>query len=242
MTARPDPIAIAAATPRLFKARVISVDDIAGDTRIVRADIGTPSPHRAGQYAHLSAPGFDPRPYSIANAPDKGLLEFHIKNTGRGLTAHIFENWHEGSQISIEAPFGDHFWRASTRPLLALAGGVGIAPIKAILEAHFAHAQHSPAYLYWGVRDAQHLYLDSAFRALQKTYPEFRYVPLLGEPATGAAHRTGYLAPALKEDFQTLAGHNIYIAGPAPMISATLPTLDALGAEKDGLFSDSFGG
>jgi ferredoxin-NAD(P)+ reductase (naphthalene dioxygenase ferredoxin-specific) len=240
LTALPDPISPAA--PRLYEARVISVDEIAGDTRIIRADIGAPSPHRAGQYAHLSAAGFDARPYSIANAPDGGLLEFHIKNTGRGLTAHIFESWRAGSAISVEAPLGDHFWRASTRPLLALAGGVGIAPIKAILEAHFAHAQHSPAYLYWGVRDAQHLYLDQAFRALQKNYPEFRYVPLLGEPATDSTHRTGYIAPALAEDFKTLAGHNIYIAGPAPMINATLPALDALGAEKDGLFSDSFGG
>lgn len=239
MTARHDPIAPAA--PRIYQARVISVDEIAGDTRIIRADIGTASPHRAGQYAHLSAPGFDPRPYSIANAPDGGLLEFHIKNAGRGLTAHIFENWHPDSAISVEAPFGEHFWRASTRPLLALAGGVGIAPIKAILEAHFDHAQHSPAYLYWGVRDAQHLYLDSAFRNLKKAYPEFRYVPLLGAPA-GGAHRTGHIAPALEQDFKTLAGHNIYMAGPAPMINATLPALSVLGAEKDWLFSDSFGG
>ncbi len=240
MTA-PSPI-LTPVAPRIYAARVISVVEMADDTRIIRADIGTSSPHRAGQYAHLSATGFDPRPYSIANAPDNGILEFHIKNTGRGLSAHIFENWRAGSEISVEAPFGDHFWRASTRPLLALAGGVGIAPIKAILEAHFAHAQHSPAYLYWGVRDAQHLYLDSAFRNLQKTYPEFRYAPLLGEPAADATHRTGYIAPALAEDFKTLAGHNIYIAGPAPMINATLPALDALGAEKDGLFSDSFGG
>ncbi len=240
MTARPDFTAPAA--PRAYEARVTSVDQIADDTRIIRADIGTPSPHRAGQYAHLSAAGFDARPYSIANAPEGGVLEFHIKNTGRGLTAHIFDNWQAGSTISIEAPFGDHFWRASTRPLLALAGGVGIAPLKAILEAHFTHAQHSPAYLYWGVRDAQHLYLDSAFRDLEKKYPEFRYVPLLGEPASDTAHRTGYIAPALGEDFKTLAGHNIYIAGPGPMINATLPALTALGAEKDWLFSDSFGG
>lgn len=240
MTARPDTAAPAA--PRLYAATVLSATDIAGDTRIIRADIGTASPHRAGQYAHLSAEGFEARPYSIANAPEGGLLEFHIKNTGRGLSAHIFENWQAGSKISVEAPFGDHFWRASARPLLALAGGVGIAPLKAVLEAHFAYAQHSPAYLYWGVRDAQHLYLDSTFRSLQKKYPEFRYVPLLGEPAADAAHRTGYIAPALTEDFRTLAGHNIYIAGPGPMINATLPALDALGAEKDWLFSDSFGG
>jgi NAD(P)H-flavin reductase len=240
LTARPE--TTVPTTPRTYDATVISAVDIAGDTRILRADIGTTSPHRAGQYAHLSADGFEPRPFSIANAPDKGLLEFHIKNTGRGLSAHIFENWKAGSKITIEAPFGDHYWRASSRPLLALAGGVGIAPLKAILEAHFAYAQHSPAYLYWGVRDAQHLYLDSAFRALQEIYPEFRYVPLLGEPAAGAPQRTGYIAPALAEDFRTLAGHNIYIAGPAAMLNATLPALDALGAEKDGLFSDSFGG
>jgi len=236
------PAAQLLASPRRYDARVVSVEEIGGDTRLIRVDIGTASAHRAGQYAHLLAPGFDPRPFSIANAPDGGTLEFHIKGTGRGLTQHIFDDWQAGRAITVELPFGDHFWRPSERPLLALAGGVGVAPMKAILEAHFAHAAHSPAHLYWGVRDVAHLYLDPKFAALRDARPEFRYVPLLGENPLGAPYRTGYLAPALQADFKTLAGFNIYIAGPRAMIEATLPALNALGAEKDCLFSDSFGG
>ncbi len=227
--------------PRPTTARVLSVDEIAEDTRIYRLDTGAELPHRAGQYALLHAEGFEPREFSIASPPEVGYLEFHVKSTGRGLSAHIFEHWVAGSEVTVQAPYGDHYWRPSSRPLLALAGGVGIAPLKAIIEAHFAYAKHSPAHLYWGVRDATHLYLDKFFKGIGDRYPEFHYVPLLAEKTAGSAFRTGYIAPALEADFTTLAGFNIYIAGPRPMIEATLPALLARGAEKDNLFSDAFG-
>lgn len=219
-----------------------TVEEIAADTRIYRLDTGGPLPHRAGQYALLQADGFEPREFSIASPPEAGYFEFHIKATGRGgLSDHIFKTWRKGSDVTLVAPFGEHYWRPSPRPLLALAGGVGIAPLKAIIEAHFAYAKHSPAHLYWGVRDAAHLYLDNFFKGLSTRHPEFHYVPLLAQKSEGATQRTGYIAPALGADFPTLAGFNIYIAGPRAMIDATLPVLLGKGAEKEWLFSDSFG-
>lgn len=168
-------------------------------------------------------------------------MEFHIKSTGRGLSAHIFDNWKKGDTVSLEAPFGDHYWRASSRPLLALAGGVGIAPLKAIIEAHFDHAAQSPAHLYWGVRDEAHLYLDSFFHDLRKKHPGFHYIPLLAQATEKSTLRTGFVGPAAAQDFPTLAGFNIYMAGPAAMVHATLPLLSERGAEKDFIFSDAFG-
>lgn len=239
MTAKPDNTPLS--PPRLCKGTVTRVEEIAEDTRIFRIDTGGPLPHRAGQYAFLHAEGFEPREFSIASAPDAPYLEFHIKTTGRGISQHIFETWKPGAKVALDAPYGDHFWRPAARPLLALAGGVGIAPIKAIIEAHLAHGEAAPAHLYWGVRDETHLYLDNFFKALRESHHDFHYTPLLAQGKAGEGRRAGFIAPALMQDFPTLAGFSIYIAGPRAMVETTLPVLTQKHADPAWLFSDAFG-
>jgi len=229
--------------PALYQAHVSSVEQITADTRILglTLDGGKRLKYLAGQYALLQAEGFEPREFSIASAPHHDELEFHIKSTGRGISNHIFGNWSEGTKVKLQAPFGAHYWRPSTRPLLALAGGVGIAPLKAIIGAHFEHAPHAPAALYWGVRDEAHLYLDSSFITMAERNPAFSYVPLVAGEAN-EDRRRGFIGPAVGEDFPDLSRHIIYMAGPAAMVHATLPALLEHGADKDFIFSDAFGG
>lgn len=231
------------ATPaRRFAARAFFIEDIAEDTRILRFETaeGDRPDFRPGQYAMLEAPGLAARPFSIASAPHLPYLEFHIKNSGHGISAYLFNSLRPGGELMLEAPFGDHYWRASARPLLAIAGGVGIAPLKAIIDAQLAQAPNAPAHLYWGVRDQAHLYLDRHFHALRQAHPAFRYVPLLARGEGGL--RAGHAGPAVTADFASLRGFDVYMAGPAGMIEATLPLLLAAGAEKDFIFSDAFGG
>ncbi|MEZ0261278.1 MAG: FAD-binding oxidoreductase [Alphaproteobacteria bacterium] len=228
---------------RLYHGEVSSVDAITADTRILGITLagGQRLDYLAGQYALLQAEGFEPREFSIASAPHHDELEFHIKSTGRGISNHIFENWHEGTKVQLQAPFGAHYWRPSKRPLLALAGGVGIAPMKAIIGAHFEHSPHAPATLYWGVRDEDHLYLDSTFITMNDRNPDFTYIPLIAGKGEDF-RRKGFIGPAVAEDFPDLSRHIIYMAGPAAMVQATLPILLEQGAQKDFIFSDAFGG
>lgn len=228
--------------PRPCQGRIVSIDDVLPDTRIIRVKLDNKQRlnFQAGQYARLSFPGIEARPFSIASAPGQPYLEFHIRNTGRGVGAHVAEELKPGSEILIEAPFGTSHWRPSSRPLLALAGGLGIAPIKAILETHLKDVRHSPAHLYWGARDESQLYLDLFFRDLAKKNPRFSYIPVLSHDAGNSRFRTGFLGPALTEDHPSLEGFSIYMAGPPPMIEATLPLLLQKEAEKDFIFSDAW--
>lgn len=119
------------ATPRQYTARITGIHDVASDTRVLQLELENRQrlPFTAGQYALLSAKGHDPRPFSIASTPEAAVLEFHIRSAGQGLSDFLVSDAKLGTEIFIEAPFGNSHWRASDRPLLALAGGLGVAPI-----------------------------------------------------------------------------------------------------------------
>jgi CDP-4-dehydro-6-deoxyglucose reductase/ferredoxin-NAD(P)+ reductase (naphthalene dioxygenase ferredoxin-specific) len=233
---------------RHYTGRVIGINDLSPDTRKLTVEIDNKQrlPFSAGQYVHLGVEGFEERPFSIASPPHEPLLEFHIKSTGRGLSAHIIDALKPGSPIALKGPLGSSQWRPEAlRPLLAVAGGLGIAPLKSIIETCLHDRSHPPVHLYWGARARPQLYLDDYFRALTKKYPRFSYIPVLSEekddPDSGPQYRTGFTGHAVAEDFETLAGLSIYMAGPGPMIEATLPLLLHKGAEEDYIFSDGFG-
>lgn len=238
-----DPTRPAEHTVPAYTARVVDIEDVMSDTRILRIELAQRQPFkfRAGQYAHLRFGAWPARPYSIASAPADALLEFHIRRAGQGgLSDALLAETRPGSALSIEGPFGESYWRGAARPLLALAGGLGIAPLKSILETHLATAGSAPCHLYWGVRDEGQLYLDRHFRGMAQKYPHLSYIPVLSESEGSADLRRGFVSEALAEDFPHLGDFDIYLAGPAPMVAATLPALLDLGAEKERIFSDAW--
>jgi len=218
-------------SPRLYHGRIVAAENIAADTRVISVELENKARLNflPGQYAHLSVAGFEPRPFSIASSPQEVLLEFHIKSAGRGLSAHIVEHLKPGDAITVEGPFGESHWRETGRPLLLLAGGLGIAPAKSIIDSCLG--DHPPLTLYWGVRDAEHLYLDGYFRRLAAKHRHFAYIPVIAPRLIGEA---------VAEDFDNLSGYSIYLAGSRAFAEATVPALLHRGAEENYIFSDAF--
>ena len=227
---------------RQYTGRVIDIHDVSPDTRRLTVEIDNRQrlPFSAGQYMRLTLPGFEDRAFSIASPPHEPLLEFHVKSSGQGMSAHIVEELKPGSTVTLKGPLGAGHWRPTARPVLALAGGLGIAPLKSIIDACLYDRSHPPVHLYWGARHRHQLYLDEYFRALGKKHPRFSYVPVLSEEKDHPGYRIGLAGAAAAEDFDTLAGLSIYMAGPRAMIDATLPLLLQKSAEEDYIFSDGF--
>lgn len=222
-------------------ARTVDIEDDSSDIRIIRLEIEnkTRLSFRPGQYVFLEVPGLEGRAFSIASTPDEQHLEFHVRNSGHGISAHITGDLHLGDALLVKGPFGKNTWQESDRPVLALAGGLGIAPVKSIIQAGLRSRQASPIHLYWGVRDENHLYLDPFFRDLTQKNKRFSYIPVLQENTSGR-FRQGLIHEPVLEDFDDLEGHDIYMAGPMGMIDAMIPQLLNHGAEKDRIFCDTF--
>ena len=67
----------------------------------------------AGQYIDLIHPNFEPRSFSIANAPsNSSLLELHVRLIEGGrFTQFVFTELEEQSLLKLEGPKGDFFLR-----------------------------------------------------------------------------------------------------------------------------------
>ena len=229
---------------RQLKCRVAGLEQATHDIRIVRLEIlsGGPFSFAAGQYAQVKFAGLPARDYSMANRPDQAGLEFHIRQLGGG-TASVYAatQLKLGDPVSVEGPLGTSYLRAlHTGPILAIAGGSGLAPIKSIVATALAQGMAQPIRLYFGVRDERDLYGEREMAALAAVHPNFRFTPVLSTPSGPTARRTGFVHHAVAADLDDIDGMKAYLAGPPPMVEAAAALLAARGLRREDIHADAF--
>lgn len=199
-----------------------------------------------GQYVECILRDGTRRSYSMAQRPGAGAsMELHIRHMPGGqFTDQVFANMQEKELLRIEGPFGGFYLREdSAKPIVLLASGTGIAPIKAILE----HVRHQggvrPMTLYWGGRRPSDLYLDDWVRAQLPTLPALHYVPVISEPqaSDGWVGRTGLVHQAVLADWPDLSAHEVYACGaPAMVDSARRDFCQLASLPTEAFFADAF--
>ncbi len=224
--------------------RVADLSDATHDIRVVRLEVieGGPFTFSAGQYASLAFEGQPPRDYSMANRPDEPLLEFHIRYLHKGAaSAFVADRLKVGDRVTVRGPFGESWLRrAHGGPILAIAGGSGLAPIKSIVETALKRGMRQDIHLYFGARDERDVYLEDRFEALARNHPNLRFTPVLSEPAAPTGRRIGFVTDAVAEDFADLSGFKAYVAGPPAMVEAATEALGVRGVPSEDIHADAF--
>lgn len=223
--------------------QVESVETATHDIKIVRLSLpGGAIQFTPGQFMELTFDGLPSRDYSIASQPDDGFLEFHIRLVpGGAVSPFVIENLKAGDTVTARGPLGVSYLRVRHRgPILALAGGSGLAPVMSIVERAIALEMPQPINLYFGVRDQRDLYLEEHFAGLSAAHDNFTFIPVLSDPSGATEHRTGFVHDAIKADFGTLDGNKVYIAGPPIMVDACTREAIALGVRQDDFHADPF--
>jgi CDP-4-dehydro-6-deoxyglucose reductase len=198
--------------------------------------------YRAGQYVNILLPDGGHRSFSMASRPHPQAIDFHIRRIPQGR----FTNGHAtqlrpGDTLPVELPLGNFCYHEEDyRPLLMVATGTGLAPIKSILESLMGNDDCPPVSLYWGMRSEADLYLHDEIQRWAERLCDFRYVPVLSRAGTGWTGRRGYVQQAVMEDFDDLSEHAIYLCGSPAMIADAKREFLARNASIDHLYSDSF--
>ncbi|OGA80873.1 MAG: CDP-6-deoxy-delta-3,4-glucoseen reductase [Burkholderiales bacterium RIFCSPHIGHO2_01_FULL_63_240] len=232
--------------------RVTSLTRVAPDVMVIRLQL--PATHhfgfRAGQYIEFILRDGVRRSYSMANAPHTlkepgGGIELHVRHMPGGLfTDHVFGGMKEKEILRVEGPHGTFFLREdSDRPIVLLASGTGLAPIKAIVE-HMRHKGITrPTTLYWGCRSRADLYQHDWAAQQAAELPWLSYVPVLSDakPEDGWQGRTGFVHQAVLADLPDLSQHEVYACGAPIMVGSARGDFTAQAGLPDEFFyADAF--
>jgi toluene monooxygenase electron transfer component len=205
-------------------------------------DVDRPLEFDAGQFALLTVPGIaGARAYSMVNS-ERGTrrLSFVVKKKpGGAVSEWLFGREVEGTRVGLFAPLGHATFRPGlAKHVLCIAGGSGIAGMMSILEraGDSGHFDRWDGHVYFGVRSERDSFFLDELRALQARFPARLAVtialsdedvpPSLPAAQPGLAFARGLVHAVAGERMRgRFADVRAYVAGPPPMVDATLRLL-----------------
>ncbi len=242
---------------RVMQCRVVALSFATHDVLRLRVAIesGGPFTFSAGQFAKLQfafAPD-TPRDYSMANRPDEPILEFHIRCIAGGVSGHIPSRLKPGDLVRVSGPFGTSYLREEhLGPIVAIAGGTGLAPIRSIVAAALDKTLDRPIHVYFGVRSERDVYAEAELRAWQAQHKNLKVHVVLSDEVTASGgqgealhggagmRRHGFVTDAVRADFLHFQGFQAYLAGPPAMVDAATELLSAGGVAARDIHADAF--
>jgi predicted ferric reductase len=172
-------------------------------------------------------------PFSLSAAPNPNWLRIMVKS--KGDHTHYLQTVRPGTRVFAEGPYGSFTeTRRTRRKVLLIGGGVGIAPLRALLESLPAAAGEITL-LYRARREE-----ELAFRAELDELAAMRGAKvhyLLGS----RNKRTNSFEPrALRTLVPGLAGHDVFLCGPPAMREQAMAGLRAAGVSRRHIYVEDF--
>ncbi|MBX7267431.1 ferredoxin reductase family protein [Micromonospora sp. Llam7] len=192
-------------------------------------------PARAGQFFLWRFPGHNPwwqvNPFSLSAAPDGRSLRLTAK--GVGTTSSGLRELRAGTRVFAEGPYGALTASQRVREAtLLIAGGIGITPIRALLE----DPDLTDMVILYRVRDAANAVLGGELHNLAQARGARLHL-LSGR--TGPDNNP--FAPAnLAALVPDITERDVYICGPPPLTVAVLDALRQLGVPKRQVHAELF--
>ncbi|MEY9844284.1 globin domain-containing protein [Streptacidiphilus sp. MAP5-3] len=201
-----------------------------------------PYPFAAGQYAAVETP-WQPRMwrhYSLANAPrDDGTLTLHVRAVEGGqVSPALVHQAQPGHVLHLGAAQGELTLDPQMeRDLLCVAGGTGLAPVKALVEQVAKNGGERFVDVFIGARTSEELYgFDDMLRLAQRNHWLSVRAAVSDEPIAGL---NGSLPEVLRQ-FGPFHRHEVYLAGPSEMVTTAAQTLVRQGVRRDRIHHDPF--
>jgi NAD(P)H-flavin reductase/hemoglobin-like flavoprotein len=229
--------------PPWWDAEVVSHDRRTVDTAVMWLHPTPEFRYRAGESISLET---DVRPklwryYSPANAPrPDGLLEIHVRAYDGGpVSTALVRRVGQGDVVHLGPPLGHiHFDQDSDRDLLLVAGGTGLAPLKAVVDQVARYGPPRRVDLFVGSRTEERIYDRADLERLDAEHPWLTVTfAVSGDD----------LSPLEQGDVgEVVARHgpwssrDVYVAGPAAMVEDTTTRLVKDGVRPERIRSEVF--
>jgi NAD(P)H-flavin reductase len=231
-------------TPDWWLAEVVAHERRTRDLAVLWLRPDQPYPYEAGQYVSVETPWWPRvwRSYSMANAPRKdNLLELHVRALDAGWVSHaLVDRARTGDVIRLGHSTGTMCAdRTSTRDVVCIAGGTGLAPMKAIIEDMARWNWYRRVHLFFGGRKPEDLYDLQAVHGLSRQHTWLTVVPAVSEDERYRGEQGLIADVALR--YGQWNDHDVYIAGSPEMVRGTIDRLLTIGVSMSRIKFDTFG-
>lgn len=198
-----------------------------------------------------------PRNYSLSDRPGTGHFRISIKrepnltaDAPHGLISnHLHDEVEVGDTIDVGPPCGEFTLDpASTngRPVVLLAGGIGVTPLLAMAKSLQQAGKTTPVYFLQAARNSRvHAFADEV-RSLAGNGSNFQTHVIYDEPlvddfSSGRCHSEGVVTKDLLREWTPLTDADFYACGPTPFMASVLRSLSELGVAEDRIRHEFFG-
>jgi len=197
-----------------------------------------------GQYVEFVLNEKEIIPFSIANAPNAlGDLEFFIRESQEDpILCRLRDYLQEHKEINVLGPHGNVLYHpVPNKPIILLAGGVGISQVKAILEQAMLFKDQRKFLLYWGMSDRRDLVLEDHFQIWKKNL-NFNYKIIFTRPVINLVENESIGLPyqMIVQDFPNMQDCLVYSCGPWEMTDKALAVFLQHQLPRESLLSDRF--
>jgi NAD(P)H-flavin reductase/hemoglobin-like flavoprotein len=221
----------AALQPPWWVGEVVQHDQRQPDLAVLTIKPDQPLQYTPGQYVAVQVPRWPRvwRNFSIANAPrENGLIDLHVRGVRGGMVSgSLVHNTQSGDTLLLGQACGEMAASADQfAPLLCIAGGTGLAPIKAIIEGVINSSKpgcRREIVLFVGARSQEDLYDLRDLRVLEWIYSALTVIPVVSqrEEFDGV---NGSL-PDVAARYAKCDGREIFVSGPELMVKRTVALL-----------------
>lgn len=233
----------AAEQPAWWDADVVGHDRRTIDVAVLQVRPRARYDYLPGQSVSLES---DLRPrlwryYSPANAPrPDGLMELHVKaRDGGPVSSALVRRVGVGDVLRLGPPVGHLALDPdSDRDLLLVAGGMGLAPLKAMIDQVARNGPERRVDLFVGFRTEDQIYDRVELQKLADENPWLTVTYAVSEDKVSALEHGDVGDVVLRHGPWT--SREVFVAGPAPMVEDTVSRLLQHGVRRERMSSEVF--
>lgn len=192
------------------------------------------------------------RAYSIDNAPrEDGRVEVMLRQVPKGRfgSTGMLVELRVGDEVLVRGPLGQFRIRSRIdAPLLFIARGSGIAPVKSMIEQQMRLVPDRDMALFWDVTDTRDFHDLDTLQGWTRSNPRFRCMLIASRVSEGFTPPEGlhFEAGRLREILDRPCaidprGRDAYLAGPRTFNLAVLDALERCGVPRDRVVVETLG-
>jgi NAD(P)H-flavin reductase/hemoglobin-like flavoprotein len=231
-------------SPDWWLAEVVSREMRSSDIAVVRLRPDQPFRFEAGQYCSIETPWWPRvwRSYSMANAPrTDNTIDLHVRKIDAGwVSTALVRHAAPGDVVRLGHPTGTMIAdRQSTKDLVMIAGGTGLAPMRAIIEDMARWNWFRRVHLFFGARRPDELYDMPALHDLAAAHEWLTVTPAVSHDPNFSGEQGNVVDVALRHgDWRN---HDVFVSGSGAMVRRSIDSLLISGVPLTSIKFDSFG-